>query len=131
MEDNYVWSCSKIDSPFVKFLVTFTYVEINFDQYLQLTNLGFSGKAKKMLSIDISHIYGGYVEKKKRQARVWVNLEANLWRLTVSVLHLRVIFLINHMIENIWWWEMISNGLKSPNDLYLEAKNKNTSRYGG
>ena len=85
----------------MKFLVTFTYVEINFDQYLQLTNLGFSEKKKKMLSIDISHIYGGYVEKKKRQARVWVNLEANLWRLTVSVLHLRVIFLINHMIEKI------------------------------
>ena len=26
---------------------------------------------------------------------------------------------------------MITNGLKSPNDLYLEAKNQNRSRYGG
>ena len=26
---------------------------------------------------------------------------------------------------------MITNGLKSPNDLYLEAKNKNMRRYGG
>ena len=26
---------------------------------------------------------------------------------------------------------MITNGLKSPNDLYLEAKNQNMSRYGG
>ena len=28
------------------------------------------------------------------------------------------------MIEKIWWWEMITNGLKSPNNLYLEAKNQ-------
>ena len=26
---------------------------------------------------------------------------------------------------------MITNGLKSPNDLYLEAKNQNMNRYGG
>ena len=26
---------------------------------------------------------------------------------------------------------MIPNGLKSPNELYLEAKNQNMSRYGG
>ena len=26
---------------------------------------------------------------------------------------------------------MITNGLKSPNDLYLEAKNQNMSKYGG
>ena len=26
---------------------------------------------------------------------------------------------------------MIANGLKSPNDLYLEAKNQNMNRYGG
>ena len=30
---------SKIDPSFVTFLVTFTYVKINFDQYLQLTSL--------------------------------------------------------------------------------------------
>ena len=35
------------------------------------------------------------------------------------------------MIEKIWWWGTITNGLKSPNDLYLEAKNQNMSRYGG
>ena len=35
------------------------------------------------------------------------------------------------MIETIRWWGMIANGLKSPNDLYLEAKNENMSRYGG
>ena len=35
------------------------------------------------------------------------------------------------MIEKFWWWGMITNGLKSPNDLYLEAKNQNMSRYGG
>ena len=33
--------------PFVIFLVTFTYVKINFDQYLQLTSLKFCIKAKK------------------------------------------------------------------------------------
>ena len=34
-----------------------SYIEINFDHYLQLTSLEFRGKAKKkkMLSIDISH----------------------------------------------------------------------------
>ena len=26
------------------------------------------------------------------------------------------------MIEKIWWWGMINNGLKSPNDLYMEVK---------
>ena len=26
---------------------------------------------------------------------------------------------------------MITNGLKSPSDLYLEAKNQNMSKYGG
>ena len=35
------------------------------------------------------------------------------------------------MREEIWCWEMITNGLKSPNDWYLEAKNQNMSRYGG
>ena len=29
-----------------------------------------------MLSIDISHLYGGYVEIEKNQAQVWANLEA-------------------------------------------------------
>ena len=42
---------------------------------------------EKMLSIDISHIYGGYVEKEKKQAQVRLSLEANSWRLMVSVLH--------------------------------------------
>ena len=28
------------------------------------------------------------------------------------------------MIEKLWWWEMITNGLKSPNDLYFKAKNQ-------
>ena len=53
-----------------------------------------------MVSIDISHIHGGYVEiekkkkkkkkgkkKKKKQAQVCANLEANSWRLIVSLLH--------------------------------------------
>ena len=48
----------------------------------------------------------------------------------VSGLHWGVTFQINHMIENIWWWGIITNGLKSPNDLYLEAKNQNMSKYG-
>ena len=96
---------------------------------------------KKMVSIDISHIHGGYVEiekkkkkkgkKKKKQAQVWANLEANSWRLIVSLLHWGVIFQINHNIEKIWWWGMITNTVNSPNNLYLEAKNQNMSRYGG
>ena len=53
--------CSKIDFLFVTFLVTLTNVEINFDQYLQLTSQEKS--QEKMLSIDISHIYGGNVGK--------------------------------------------------------------------
>ena len=48
----------------------------------------------------------------------------------VSVLYWGVIFQIHHMVEEIWWWEIITNGLESPNDLYLEAKNQNMSRYG-
>ena len=32
---------------------------------------------EKMMSIDVSHIYGGYVEKEKNQSQVWTNLEAN------------------------------------------------------
>ena len=42
----------------------------------------------------------------------------------ISVFHWGVIFQIYHMIEKIWWWEMITDGLKSPNNLYLEAKNQ-------
>ena len=38
---------------------------------------------------------------------------------------------MHHMIEKIFWWGMITNGLKSINDLYLEDKNQNMSRYGG
>ena len=38
------------------------------------------------------------------------------------------------MIEKIWVmvndWRMVINGLKYPNDLYLENKNQNMSRYG-
>ena len=34
---------------------------------------------EKMLSIDISHRYGGYLEIGKKQAQVWANLEANSW----------------------------------------------------
>ena len=62
------------------FLVTLTYVEINSDQYLQLTRLAFHVKAKKkMLSIDIYiyiyiYIYGDYVEIEKNTLkceRIW------------------------------------------------------------
>ena len=35
------------------------------------------------------------------------------------------------MIEKILWWGMMTNGLKSPNDLYMEAKKHNMSVYGG
>ena len=35
------------------------------------------------------------------------------------------------MIEKILWWGMMTNGLKSPNDLYMEAKKHNMSIYGG
>ena len=49
----------------------------------------------------------------------------------VSVLDWGVIFKIHHMMEKIWWWGMITNGLKSPNDLYLDAKSQNMSIYGG
>ena len=86
---------------------------------------------KKMLSIDISHIYGGYVGTEKRQAQVWANLEANLCRLMVSILHWGVIFQIHHMIEKIWWWGMITNRLKSPTNLHLEVKNQKMARCGG
>ena len=34
-------------------------------------------RQEKMLSIDISHLYGGYVEIEKNQAQVRANLEAN------------------------------------------------------
>ena len=44
-------SYSKIDPKFVTFLVTLTYVEINSDQYLQLTRLAFRVKAKKKNAI--------------------------------------------------------------------------------
>ena len=70
-------------------------------------------------------------KKKNKQAQVWANLEANSWRLIVSLLHWGVIFQINHNIEKIWWWGMITNTVNSPNNLYLEAKNQNMSRYGG
>ena len=49
----------------------------------------------------------------------------------VSVLDWGVIFQIHHMMEKIWSWGMITNGLKSPNDLYLDAKSQNMSIYGG
>ena len=35
------------------------------------------------------------------------------------------------MIEEICWWGMITNGLKSATDIYLEAKNQNMRIYGG
>ena len=34
------------------------------------------------------------------------------------------------MIEKIWWWGIITAELKSPDDLFLKAKNQN-SRYWG
>ena len=74
-------------------------------------------------------LYGNL--KKKKKAQVWANLEANLWRLIVSLLHWGVTFQINCDIEKIWWWGMITNIVNSPNNLYLEAKNQNISRYGG
>ena len=46
----------------------------------------------------------------------------------VSVLHWGVISQIHHMIEN-WWWEMITNRLKSLHNLYLKTKNQNISTY--
>ena len=48
----------------------------------------------------------------------------------VGVLHGGVIFRIHHMIEKIWWWGIITAELKSPDDLFLKAKNQN-SRYWG
>ena len=56
---------------------------------------------EKMLSIDVSHIYVGYTEIGKKQAQVCANLEANSWRLMVSVLYRGVIFQVHHMIEKI------------------------------
>ena len=79
----------------------------------------------KILFMDISHIYGGYVEIEKKQAQVWANLEANSWRLMVSVLQWRVIFQIHHTIEKILWWGMITtNGQESPNDYIWRLKIK-------
>ena len=49
----------------------------------------------------------------------------------VSVLHRGVIFQIYNMIEKSRLWGMITNGLKSPDNIYLEAKNQNMSTYGG
>ena len=69
------------------------------------------------------------MEKKKNKLKLWANLKANSWRLMV-VLHWGVMFQI-HMIEKMWWWGMITNELKSPNNLYLETKNQNMSRYEG
>ena len=49
----------------------------------------------------------------------------------VSVLHWGTISEIHLKIGKIWWWGIITNGLKSPSDLYLEAKNESMSRYAG
>ena len=81
-----------------------------------------------MLSIDIIHIWRLSGNRKKT---LWVDLEANSWRLMVNALHWGVIFQIHHMVEKIWWWGMITNGLKSPKDLFLEARNQNMGRYEG
>ena len=40
-------------------------------------------------------------------------------------------YILNTSLKKIWWWGIITNGFKSPNDLYLEAKNQHMSRYGG
>ena len=74
-----------------------------------------------MLSIDIIHIWRLSGNRKKT---LWVDLEANSWRLMVNALHWGVIFQIHHMVEKIWWWGMITNGLKSPKDYFwrLEIK---------
>ena len=75
----------------------------------------------------IIHWYKSYIPKlwgNRKNVQVWVNVEANSWRLMVSVFNWEVIFQINHMIEKIWWWGMITKGVKSPDTSYLEAKNK-------
>ena len=71
-----------------------SYVEINFDHYLQLTSLEFRGKAKKKNAV---HWYKSYMwslcgNTKKKPTQVWANLEANSWRLMVSAFHSGVIF---------------------------------------
>ena len=48
-----------------------------------------------MLSIDISHVYEGYVEIEKKQAQM------RIWSLMVSIFHSGVIFQIYHVIEKI------------------------------
>ena len=95
--------------------------EINFDQHFQLTSLWLCGKAKKKNAI---HWYKSYIWRLCRNRKVWANLEVNSWRLMVNIPHW-FIFQINHLIEKNWWWAMITNGLKSSKDLYLEAKNQN------
>ena len=78
----------------------------------------FVGKPRK----NVVYWYKSYIWRlcgnRKKQAQVWTNLEANSWRLMVSILHWGVIFQIHHMIEKIWWWGMIANRLKSPNDIW-------------
>ena len=83
---------------------------------------------EKMLSIDVSHIRKLNRKKKKKSSSV--NKFGGKF-MDVSVLDWGVIFKIHHMMEKIWWWGMITNGLKSPNDLYLDAKSQNMSIYGG
>ena len=120
-------SCSKIDPPFVTFLVT---LHICWDKLWSVSSpekfMSPSKSKEKILSID-RRLSGNW----KKKAQVWANFAANSWRLMVSVLHWGVMFQIHYIIEENWWWGMITNGLKSPNNLYLEVKNQNMRRYGG
>ena len=57
--------------PFATFLVTLTYIEINLDQYLQLTSLWLPEKSKK----NAIHWYESYIwrlrgDRKKKRSRV-------------------------------------------------------------
>ena len=97
------------------FLVTLTYVKINLDQNLQLTSLWLHGRASKNAIYWYKLCIWRLLEIDRKQAQVWANMEANSWRLMVGVLHWRVISNTSYDRER---WEMITNGLKSPNDLY-------------
>ena len=78
----------------------YKHVGINFDQYLQLTSLW----QEKMLSIDISHIYGGSVEIGIKTS----SIVSKIWRLIHGGYWL-VSFIHELYFKFIKWERMVAN----------------------
>ena len=78
----------------------YKHVGVNFDQYLQLTSLW----QEKMLSIDISHIYGGSVEIGIKTS----SIVSKIWRLIHGGYWL-VSFIHELYFKFIKWERMVAN----------------------